>query len=174
MWSWQTKQYWLKKRLFLCLYYWVIVLVVVSFISNRIHQWNNTRKNFVDISKHIETLRHLPVVTREAAGLIKLATNKWLYIVLTFANIHRFAFFVRNFVRGAARWTDDSMNMRAPRPLKTESYHDANFVKGTSRGADATAWMHGDGDHWKPWVIMTPTISCHAVTTTLAPWQEGY
>ena len=33
------------------------------------------QKDFVDISKHIETLLHLPVVTREAAGLIKLATK---------------------------------------------------------------------------------------------------
>ena len=33
------------------------------------------KKHFVDISKHIETLLHLPVDTREAAGLIKLATK---------------------------------------------------------------------------------------------------
>ena len=32
-------------------------------------------KNFVDINKHIETLLHLSVVTREATGLIKLATK---------------------------------------------------------------------------------------------------
>ena len=32
-------------------------------------------KHLVDISKHIETLLHLSVVTREAAGLIKLATK---------------------------------------------------------------------------------------------------
>ena len=35
-------------------------------------------KHFVDISKHIETLLHLSVVTREAAGLIKLATKMWI------------------------------------------------------------------------------------------------
>ena len=52
------------------------VVVEVSFISNRIQQWNNTRKkHFVDIRKHIETLLHLSVVTREATGLIKLATK---------------------------------------------------------------------------------------------------
>ena len=53
------------------------VVIVVSFISNRIQQWNNTRKkkHFVDISKHIETLLHLSMVTREAAGLTKLATK---------------------------------------------------------------------------------------------------
>ena len=33
------------------------------------------QKHFVDISKHIEALLHLPVVTRETAGLIKLATK---------------------------------------------------------------------------------------------------
>ena len=33
------------------------------------------QKHSVDISKHMETLLHLTVVTREAAGLIKLATN---------------------------------------------------------------------------------------------------
>ena len=33
------------------------------------------KQHFVDISKHIETLLHLPVVTREAAGLVKLATK---------------------------------------------------------------------------------------------------
>ena len=42
-------------------------------------QQNTTReqyqKHFVDISKHTETLLHLPVVAREAAGLIKLATK---------------------------------------------------------------------------------------------------
>ena len=32
-------------------------------------------KHFVDIRKHIETLLHLSMVTREATGLIKLATN---------------------------------------------------------------------------------------------------
>ena len=54
----------------------VVVVVVVSFISNRIQQWNITRKkHFVDISKHIETLLHLSMVTREATGLIKLATK---------------------------------------------------------------------------------------------------
>ena len=51
------------------------VVVVVSFISNRIQ--NGTIpikiKHFVDIRKHIETLLHLSVVTREATGLIKLA-----------------------------------------------------------------------------------------------------
>ena len=50
-----------------------ISVVVVSFISNRIQQWNNTRKkgkHFVDIRKHIETLLHLSVVTKEATGLI--------------------------------------------------------------------------------------------------------
>ena len=53
-----------------------LVVVVVSFISNRIQQWNNTRKRkyFLDIHKHIEILLHLSVVTREATGLIKLAT----------------------------------------------------------------------------------------------------
>ena len=35
------------------------------------------QKQFVDISKRIETLLHLPVVTREAIGLIKLATNTY-------------------------------------------------------------------------------------------------
>ena len=49
-----------------------IIREVVRFISNRIQQWNNTT---VDISKHIETLLHLPVITIEAAGLIKLATK---------------------------------------------------------------------------------------------------
>ena len=33
------------------------------------------KKQFVDIRKHIETLLHLSVVTREATGLIKLATK---------------------------------------------------------------------------------------------------
>ena len=33
------------------------------------------KQHFVDISKHIEPLLHLPVVTREATGLIKLATK---------------------------------------------------------------------------------------------------
>ena len=33
------------------------------------------KKHFVDISKHIQTLLHLSVITREATGLIKLATN---------------------------------------------------------------------------------------------------
>ena len=33
------------------------------------------KQHFVDISKHIETLLHLPVITREAAGLIKQATK---------------------------------------------------------------------------------------------------
>ena len=47
------------------------LVVAVSFISNRIQQLNNTRKkHFVDISKH------LSVVTKEAMGLIKLATKK--------------------------------------------------------------------------------------------------
>ena len=32
-------------------------------------------KHFADIIKHTETLLHLPVVTREAARLIKLATK---------------------------------------------------------------------------------------------------
>ena len=36
-------------------------------------------KQFVDISKHIETLLHLSMVTREATGLIKLATNLVAY-----------------------------------------------------------------------------------------------
>ena len=36
---------------------------------------HNQKKHFVDISKQIETLLHLSVVTREAVGLIKLATN---------------------------------------------------------------------------------------------------
>ena len=57
-----------------CLVLSIYVVVVVSFISNRIQQWNNTRKkHFVDISKHIETLLHLSVVTREVTELIKLA-----------------------------------------------------------------------------------------------------
>ena len=38
-------------------------------------QYQEKKKHFVDISKHIETLLHLSVVTREATGLIKLATN---------------------------------------------------------------------------------------------------
>ena len=55
-----------------------IVIVVVSFISNRIQQWNTTReKHIVDIRKHIETLLHLSVVTREVAVLIKLATKTY-------------------------------------------------------------------------------------------------
>ena len=33
------------------------------------------KQHFVDISKQIETLLHLPVVTREPTGLIKLATE---------------------------------------------------------------------------------------------------
>ena len=32
------------------------------------------QKHFIDISKHVETLLHLPVATRETTGLIKLAT----------------------------------------------------------------------------------------------------
>ena len=41
------------------------------------------QKHFVDISKHIETLLHLPVVTRETAGLIKLATNTGIHETIT-------------------------------------------------------------------------------------------
>ena len=44
--------------------------------SSRIQQWNNTSaEHFEDIRKHIETL-HLSVVTREAAGIIKLVAKK--------------------------------------------------------------------------------------------------
>ena len=54
-----------------------IVVVVVSFISTEYSNGTipGKRKHFVDIRKHIETLLHLPVVTREATGLIKLATK---------------------------------------------------------------------------------------------------
>ena len=38
-------------------------------------QYQEKRKLFVDIRNHIETLLHLSVVTREATGLIKLATK---------------------------------------------------------------------------------------------------
>ena len=43
-------------------------------------QWMTRTKHFVDISKHIETLLHLSVLTREAARLIKLATKKHITI----------------------------------------------------------------------------------------------
>ena len=38
------------------------------------------KQHFVDITKHIGTLLHLRVVTREAAGLIELAAEKILHI----------------------------------------------------------------------------------------------
>ena len=50
------------------------VVVGLGFISNRIQQGKN-QQQFVDVSKHIETLLYLPVVTIEATGLIKLATE---------------------------------------------------------------------------------------------------
>ena len=36
----------------------VAVAVIVSFVSNRMQQWNSKKKYFVDISKHIESLLH--------------------------------------------------------------------------------------------------------------------
>ena len=47
------------------------------------------KKHFVDISKHIETLLHLPVVTREATGLINLALL-WLSTVYPMKYAHGF------------------------------------------------------------------------------------
>ena len=47
-------------------------VVVVSFIKMEQYQ----KQHFVDISKHIETLPHLPVVTREDIKMaIKLQPN---------------------------------------------------------------------------------------------------
>ena len=43
--------------------------------NTTMEQYQEKIKHFVDIRKHIETLLHLSAVTREAAGLIKLATN---------------------------------------------------------------------------------------------------
>ena len=42
--------------------------------NTRMEQYQK-KQHFVDISKHFETLLHLPVVAREATGLIKLATK---------------------------------------------------------------------------------------------------
>ena len=36
-------------------------------------------KHFVGIRKHIESLLHLSAVTREATGLIKLATKTYIW-----------------------------------------------------------------------------------------------
>ena len=58
--------------------------------SSRFYFQQNTtmeqyqEKHFVDISKHIETLLHLTVVTQEATGLIKLATKIWYHVELTY------------------------------------------------------------------------------------------
>ena len=45
------------------------------------------KKHIVVISKHIETLLHLPVVTREAAGFIKLATKNNINLGVVSFNI---------------------------------------------------------------------------------------
>ena len=43
--------------------------------NTTMEQYQEKQKHFVDLRKHIETLLHLSVVTREATGLIKLATK---------------------------------------------------------------------------------------------------
>ena len=44
-----------------------------SFQQNTTMEQHQEKKHFIGISKHIETLLHLSVVTREATGIIKLA-----------------------------------------------------------------------------------------------------
>ena len=70
---WKHNRYNTNHSETVCVFY-----AVVSFISNRIQQWNNIKKNnFVDISKYFETLLHLSVVTRahEAANQFMGHTN---------------------------------------------------------------------------------------------------
>ena len=80
------KKYRLTFGQFLCSASWELykLLVVVVLFPT---EYNNGTipgkgKHFVDIRKHIETLLHLSVVTREATRLIKLATKLFVMVVL--------------------------------------------------------------------------------------------